>query len=172
MELDLEMAFGIADFRTLATQVAGEFDVVLASGNALPHLLTDQDMRKASQNLLLKTRPGGLLVISIRDYDEILKEPPHVTPTRVFDSRSGRRIYFQVWDWAMEDERYDFQLFIIESRPDKTWQTDVFESKLKAWRREPLASIFRETGYSKVRWHMPEETDHHSPIMTASRPIR
>src|SRR5262245_2603099 len=39
--LGASLTFGVADLRTLATQVGDAFDVVLAFDNALPHLLTD-----------------------------------------------------------------------------------------------------------------------------------
>ena len=38
--------FAVADVRTLAEQVEGTFDAVLACDNALPHLLTDEDLRR------------------------------------------------------------------------------------------------------------------------------
>src|ERR687890_383486 len=63
------LSFGVADVRELALQVDGEFDVVLACDNALPHLLEDDDLRQAVDNMFAKLRPGGLFVASIRDYD-------------------------------------------------------------------------------------------------------
>ena len=40
---DASLTFGVADLRELASQVEGQFDVVLACDNALPHLLEDDD---------------------------------------------------------------------------------------------------------------------------------
>src|SRR5262245_4778418 len=37
--IGVSIAFGVADFRSLATQVEGTFDVVLSCDNALPHML-------------------------------------------------------------------------------------------------------------------------------------
>ena len=71
--------------RELASQVDGEFDVVLACDNALPHLLEDDDLRLAIANMFAKLRPGGLFLASIRDYDRLVQERPHGEGPRVVD---------------------------------------------------------------------------------------
>src|SRR5262249_28346829 len=75
----VSITFGVADFRTLARQVDGVFGVVLSCDNALPHLLTDTDLELATQNIRAKLNPGGLLLASIRDYDELLTTRPRAT---------------------------------------------------------------------------------------------
>src|SRR5262245_911319 len=55
------LIFGVADVRTLSHQVAGTFDVVISCDNALPHLLSDEDLSRAAQEMAAKLNPGGLL---------------------------------------------------------------------------------------------------------------
>jgi glycine/sarcosine N-methyltransferase len=71
----LGIAFHVADIRALAPAVPGRFDVVLAADNALPHLLTDEDLAAALQGIAQKLSPDGLFLASVRDYDEALVEP-------------------------------------------------------------------------------------------------
>src|SRR4051812_6471810 len=66
---------GVADLRALDT-VPGTYDVVLSCDNALPHLLTDDDLGRAATGMWSRLRPGGLLVVSIRDYDALSAEKP------------------------------------------------------------------------------------------------
>ncbi len=40
----VSLTFEVADLRTLSTQVAGKFDVVLSCDNSLPHLLTEAEL--------------------------------------------------------------------------------------------------------------------------------
>src|SRR5215203_1928538 len=60
------LSFGVADMREIASQVDGEFGVVLACDNALPHLLEDEDLCLAVENMFAKLRPGVLLLASLR----------------------------------------------------------------------------------------------------------
>jgi hypothetical protein len=60
------------------------------------HLLSDDDLRLAGNNLYAKVRRGGLLLMTLRDYAALLREKP--TPSRVFDD--GHRTAFPVWPGA------------------------------------------------------------------------
>jgi len=42
--LNSSVTFSVADFRHLDEQIAGTYTVVLSCDNALPHLLTDDDI--------------------------------------------------------------------------------------------------------------------------------
>ncbi|WP_246183530.1 class I SAM-dependent methyltransferase [Paenibacillus methanolicus] len=43
----VKIHFGVADFRALDEDVSGLYDVVLSADNAIPHLLTDDDLYQA-----------------------------------------------------------------------------------------------------------------------------
>ena len=80
--------WGVADFRTLAQQVSGSLDVVVSCDNSLPHLTSDDDLLLAARNMRLKLRDGGLLMVSIRDYDQIVGGRPDITSPRVLGRAS------------------------------------------------------------------------------------
>ncbi len=157
---------GVADFRTLAGQVPGEFDVVLACDNALPHLLDDADLLRAAENMRAKLRPGGLLLLSIRDYDELRRERPRVTPPTIIDAPEGRRIVFQVWDWAPDGRTYALELFIVR-RAAGGWQTSSYRTRYRALERAELDAILTRAGLTDTRWYMPQDVGFHQPIVTA-----
>src|SRR3712207_1005254 len=96
--LGVSLTTAVADLRALDA-IEGSFDVVLACDNAVPHLLTDDDLRQAALGMRSKLREGGLLVVSIRDYDDLIARKPRAEVPRVFDRPDGRQIAFQVWDW-------------------------------------------------------------------------
>src|SRR5919199_146179 len=48
------VTFGVADFRALDAQVAGTFDVVISCDNALPHLLSSEDLLLAARSIWAK----------------------------------------------------------------------------------------------------------------------
>lgn len=160
--------FGVADLRTLRDRVSGEFDVVISCDNSLPHLLTDDDIAVALKNMLDTLRPGGLILIGIRDYDELARDRPPATTPRIIDRDSGRSILFQVWDWSADARTYDLSLFVVKSQ-DESWTTDCHTARYRALLRFELDGFLSEAGFADVIWHFPDRTGHHQPIVTARR---
>ena len=56
-----------------ATSGQGAWPVVIAMDNALPHLLSDDDIAQALLSMKECLLPGGLLLLSVRDYAEMVK---------------------------------------------------------------------------------------------------
>jgi glycine/sarcosine N-methyltransferase len=163
------LTFGIADVRSLAEQVTGHFDVVLSCDNALPHLLSDGELRLALRHLSATLTPGGLLLVSIRDYDALLDQKPQAEPPRVFDGLEGRRIVFQVWDWEPEAPLYLLHHFILRQEGDD-WRTTHRQAPYRALRRAELSAMLGEVGFRDVRWQLPGESGYPQPVLIARKP--
>jgi 2-polyprenyl-3-methyl-5-hydroxy-6-metoxy-1,4-benzoquinol methylase len=167
--LNVTLTTGVADMRTLDTQVAGTFPVVLAFDNAVPHLLTDEDLDSAAHAMASKVAPGGLLALSIRDYDTLVAEQPRFTSERVLDAPEGRRILFQLWDWSADGRTYTVHQFIL--RPEGGgWQATEHTGVYRALQRVELERALTRAGLMDTRWYSPEETGFYQPILTARRP--
>jgi len=167
--LGVTLTTGVADMRTLDAQVAGGFHVVLALDNAVPHLLTDEDLDAAARAMASRLVPGGLLALSVRDYDTLLAQPPRFTSERVLDVPDGRRILFQLWDWAADGRTYTVHQFIL--RPEAGgWRTSEHTGVYRALQRVEVERALARAGLVDTRWHSPEETGFHQPVLTARRP--
>ncbi|HEX3051318.1 MAG TPA: class I SAM-dependent methyltransferase [Aggregatilineaceae bacterium] len=167
-KLGVAITVGVADFRKLVRQVAGTYDVVLSCDNSLPHLLTDQDLLLAAQNMREKLRDDGLLLVSIRDYDHITLDRPRATEPQVIDDEAGRRIVFQVWDWSEDGTCYTINMFILREA-ESGWSTNHYRTTYRALQRSELSAILDEAGFSDIRWHVPQDTGYYQPIVTAKR---
>ncbi len=160
---------GVADMRTLDDEVPGEYDVVIACDNALPHLLSDEDLYLAAQNILAKLHPRGLFVASIRDYDALLEERPQAEMPRVMDGPEGRRIAFQTWDWAPnEPPRYTVHQFLVRQTVER-WVTTHFVTEYRALRRANLETVLQKAGFIAMRWSMPQDSGYYQPIVLARK---
>ena len=164
----VEVRFGVADFRSLDQSVSGVFDIVLSADNAIPHLLTDEELDAAASNLYSKVCDGGMVLITTRDYDELVKEKPRATEPRVFDN--GKRVVFQVWDWHDDGNTYVTHHFIVQEI-DGEWRTKHHATIYRALLREELSRFLASAGFSDIEWHMPEQSGYYQPLVVARKTV-
>jgi SAM-dependent methyltransferase len=91
-----------ADFRALHKATRDTFDVVICCDNSLAHMMTSHDLARAAHSMAARLRPAGLLIASIRDYDELTRTRPAFTPPVCFRDPAGSRIVFQHWNWRRD----------------------------------------------------------------------
>ena len=161
----VDIRFELADFRALADRFSELFDIVIAMDNALPHMLSSKDLSAAIKSITGQTKPNGIIVASIRDYDSLLIEKPSYSPPYIHKTDKGQRVSFQTWVW--ENEYYHLVQYIIED--EGTLQISKFECDYRAVRREELTSLFLANGCREVQWMMPEETGFYQPIIVARK---
>lgn len=162
----VEITFDVADMRNLEDAVPGTFDVVLSCDNSLPHLLTDDDLRSAIDNIRQKVRPGGLVVFGLRDYNALVRTRPNATPPQARDHPEGRTVTFQLWDWDDDGRAYDLILFVLRQHGER-WQANCHTTRYRALLRAELDRLLASAGFAGISWHEPKSTGHHQPLVTA-----
>jgi glycine/sarcosine N-methyltransferase len=166
--LGVALTTSVADLRALDS-VPGQYDVVLSCDNAIPHLLMDRELHQAASGMYARLRDGGLLVISLRDYDRLLAERPRSELPRVFDRPDGRQIAFQVWDWSDDAPTYTLHQYIVREAAGGSWQTQHVATTYRALQRGELTMILEGAGFRAIRWHEPAASGYYQPILTARR---
>lgn len=167
----LDIPFLVADIRSLASTVEEQFDVVLSADNALPHLLSEADLRLGVRNMVALIRPGGLFVASIRDYDAMLADPPLATMPVVSGEPGARRVTFQLRDWKTDGRTYDIEMFILREEGERNWDVRVHRSCYRAVMRADLRRIVAEEGIANAAWGLPDTTGFFQPVITGTRPV-
>jgi glycine/sarcosine N-methyltransferase len=162
---DASLAAATADMRHLPFP-DGRFDVVVSADNSLPHLLSAQDVRAALAEMRRVLRDGGLLVVSTRPYDEILRTRPTSTPPQLASSPQGRSITFQLWDWHADGEHYDLEHFQLVSGGGD-WNIHVRRSTYWALTQQRLTHYAIEAGFTGPAWKTPGSSGFFQPILTA-----
>uniref|UniRef100_A0AAU2JN98 Class I SAM-dependent methyltransferase n=1 Tax=Streptomyces sp. NBC_00049 TaxID=2903617 RepID=A0AAU2JN98_9ACTN len=164
----LALPVAAADMRALPFADAS-FDAVVCADNALPHLLTAEDVHAALAETLRVLRPGGLLLLSTRPYAELRRTRPQSEAPRVRTGAEGRTVSFQLWHWHDDGERYDLELFQLLPTGD-TWTTRTSSATYWALPEERTADFARRAGFHEPRWHAPADTGFHQPVLAARRP--
>lgn len=161
----VQIRFEHADFCALSDTFQVQFDIVIAMDNALPHMLSSDALEKAISSIAAQTRPGGIIVASIRDYDSILAEKPSYSPPYIHKTEKGQRVSFQTWGW--KDENYRLTQYIIDD--GESLRISKFECEYRATRREEFTRLFLANGCYDVVWKFPEETGFYQPIVVAKK---
>ena len=159
----------VADMRDLPLRDSCA-DVVICADNALPHLLADDDALAALTQMNRVLRPGGTAIVTTRDYDSILADPPASTLPQVFQTHGTRVISFQLWAWHGKSGTYDLEHFQVHEKADGTRTTERRTATYRAYTRAALTKLATAAGLENVRWHMPHDSGFFQPVMTAHRP--
>ena len=158
--------FYTASLTDLSTIPSGQFDVVAALDNALPHL-TPEQLRQAASSMKTKLRPGGLFIASLRNYDAIIQERPNMQPPSFYGAPSGRRIVHQIWDWQSSDT-YTLHLYLT-IRKAGAWESHHFATNYRCLLKAELNAALKTTGFTKIEWIMPDTSHFYQPIVIAHK---
>lgn len=166
--LGTSLTLAVADFRDLRA-IAGEFDVVISCDNAVPHLLDEADVGRALAQMCRKLRPGGLLAVSIRDYDRALIDRPTTAPPLEIPG-PPRRLVVRLHEWDAPDSPLYTVRFLILTREPTGWTVAEHSTRYRAITSAQLTDSARRAGLDEIHWMSAADTGFHQPIMTACRP--
>ncbi|MFD5428534.1 class I SAM-dependent methyltransferase [Streptomyces sp. NPDC127084] len=154
----------VADMRALPFN-AHSFDAVVCANNSLPHLLEPSAVLAAARSMRRVLRPGGMILITTRDYDALHAAQPTGTPPVVVETPEERTITIQVWSWR--GEHYDLEhLQIVSNGTD--WKVQHRVTPYWAVTRQQLTEMLTAAGFTGLCWHEPESTGYFQPILTAT----
>ena len=161
----VQIRFEHADFCALAKTFSEQFDIIISMDNALPHMLSSEDLENAVRSITGQIRPGGIFVASIRDYDALLTEKPLYSAPYIHKTNKGQRVSFQTWQW--NNDVYHLIQYIIDD--EDSLQISKFECDYRATCRAELTNHLLSCGCSEAVWKFPEETGFYQPIVIARK---
>lgn len=161
----VSVSFEHADFCALSDTFTEQFDIIIAMDNALPHMLTSNDLASAIKSIVNQIKDSGIFVASIRDYDALLGNKPPYSPPYIHKTAKGQRVSFQTWTW--EGDNYRLIQYIVED--EDTLQVSKFECEYRATRRQEMTDLLMANGCSDVEWMFPETTGFYQPIVVAKK---
>ncbi|MBQ4100322.1 MAG: methyltransferase domain-containing protein [Oscillospiraceae bacterium] len=165
LQNNLNIHFEKADFRELSKTFSKQFDIVIAMDNALPHMLTKDDLNLAIKSITSQIAKDGMFVASIRDYDTLLATKPPYSPPYIHKTDDGQRVSFQTWEW--NGNHYKLIQYIIDD--ENSLQTSKFECEYRAVTRDELTTLLISNGCISVEWKFTDETGFYQPIVVAKK---
>ena len=119
----LSIEFQVTDMRRLVETYPHPFDVVIACDNAIPHLLSNDEIRRVFEQFYQCTTSKGGCIVSLRDYAAMERVGVRLYPRTVHDTDNGRVILFDSWNF--EGDYYDMTTYVVEDNNGPTANTHV-----------------------------------------------
>lgn len=165
----LEVDFHVADMRDLSALPEASFDAVVAGDNALPHLLSDEDLGRALKSMAAVLKPRGVFLATLRDYDDLLRTRPALQGPAFYSKDGKRHIVHQVWDW--DGEEYTLHLYITYEAGSSgpAWIAKHYATRYRALQRKELVHCLDSSGFGAIEWLMPEATGLYQPMVVARK---
>lgn len=162
----LSINFQIDDMCKLNTIPLHHYGVVICMDNSLPHLTNFEEITAALVAMRNRLKPGGILLLSLRNYHTLLQDRPTGTTPKFFLDGKFRRIVHQIWDWQNEREYIVHQYITWET--NEGWKSHHSVGKYMAITVEELAKLVSEVGFENVQILNPEDTGFYQPIIRAN----
>jgi SAM-dependent methyltransferase len=162
----LNVSFRVDDMRLLKTAPCGRYGAVLCMDNALPHLDSEDDILTALKAMHVRLRAGGTLLLSLRDYEQLMRERPSIMPPTFYQDGQCRCIVHQVWDWT-DERRYRFHLYLTVETNQGWWCHHV-TGQYRAITPSELAALTGKAGFGAVQVLSPDESGYYQPMIRAA----
>lgn len=132
----------------------GALDAILTKGDAFPHLITDEDIELTLHGFFRLLRPGGTLLIGMRDFEHLIQERPRLMPGQVHepeDNQGERIITYEVWDWSDTSPLTVTINHFITRGEGKAYQTACYPIQQRALTPDEVEVVLMEAGFEDVR---------------------
>ena len=146
----LSIQCSVADMRGVHAHHRRLFDVVIACDNSIPHLLSDADILVAFEDFHRCLEPGGLCLISVRDYATLdMSAQVQLHQYGVRHVGGTRYVLLQVWE--LHAPLYDTTFYVIEHREGAQPVTHAIQATYYAVPITTLMRLMERAGFYEVR---------------------
>jgi len=146
---NLRIEFKVADMRNLSPAFQKKFDLVIACDNAIPHLLSDEEIMKAFWEFYQCTTPEGGCLITVRDYANMERSGQRIYPRTVHETDEGKLLMFDLWEF--DGDFYDFATYAVLDKGDENPKTQVIRGgRYYCVTISTLEKLMEQAGFKKV----------------------
>ncbi len=163
-----KMTFERGHLMELTELVEGPFDAVISKGDALPHLLLDEEIETALLSMYELLRPGGTLVIGMRDFAQFMDYRPRFLPgfDHVLEDES-EFITFDLWEWEDGPPVLATQNLYIVQGNGKKYETSRHRVIYRPLTTDEVKVVLLEVGFEDIT----DQSDRGSPVLVARKPL-
>lgn len=128
----------------------GEFDAVLCLGNSLPHVSCVADLDKALIDFKDLLRPGGLLLLQMRNFDLVMGEKKRWMEPQTVREGTTEWLFLRFYDFEA-DGRIQFNILSLHRKANAPWQTQLTSTHLYPIFSDQLSQELVALGFNNIR---------------------
>jgi len=161
-----KMTFVESDFLHLPDCVTGPFDAIVSKGNALPHLLLDDEIESTLLIFYELLRPGGTLVIGMRDFAPFMEDRPRFIPGFINNDDNHEFITFDVWEWEDGPPVIATQNLFIVKGQGKDYSALKRQVAFRPLSTDEVKVVLLEVGFEDIT----DQPDRSERVLVARKP--
>ncbi len=128
----------------------GEFDAVLCLGNSLPHVSSVADLDKALQDFKQLLRPGGLIILQMRNFDKVMGEKNRWMEPQTVQDGSVDWLFLRFYDFEA-DGKIQFNILSLHRKANAPWHTQLTSTHLLPIFSEQLKTELGLLGFKDIK---------------------
>ena len=163
----LSINFSVADMRDCAKHGSDAYDILLCADNSITHLEGVSEILRALKAFFSCLRPGGVVLITIRDYlAESDRTTPQMRPYGFREHKGHRYFVFQTRDMLVDG--YEVAMYFVREA-GVGYPSAVVAGKSRYYfiHVDELMELFKEAGFEQVRRL---DGVMHQPLIIGRRP--
>lgn len=144
-----------------------KFDVVVAANNALADHTTEAELQQTLRSAAKRLNDEGLLLLTMRYYDQLLRTRPGCDKPCVLSTANGRCIHLVTWQWMAGNCLYTQDHYLIQHQGDQCMVTH-FATTQRAWRRAEIDLALSQAGFRGIQY---QSIDENQMLICASKDL-
>jgi glycine/sarcosine N-methyltransferase len=125
------------------------FDALLCLGNSLPHLLSLQQLNIALNDFAACLRPGGLLLIQNRNFNQVMKDHERWMEPQAHQENESEWIFIRFYDFQ-PDGLISFNIITLRRIKGKGWQQQITTTRLYPFTQAELVNALTVAGFIQI----------------------
>lgn len=139
------------DFRVMGLEEAGPefgetFDAVTCVGNSLPHIKSREGLHQAFVSLGQVLKPGGLLVLQLRNYQRVIARNERFMPLNTRFENGKEFLYLRTNE--LGQDLITFNIIVLVRDEGGNWSYRVESEQLKPWVAQDIETYLNITGFT------------------------
>jgi len=150
----VNVLFKQAGFSELESAFAGSenfpFDAVTCFGNSLPHLTTQDEIKKALGDFGSCLRPGGLLVLQNRNFDAVMSKRERWIGPQSYSEGGTDWLFLRFYDFD-SDGLITFNIVRLKRETGGEWKQAISTVRLYPLIKDELFSLLKDSGFVDIQ---------------------